>query len=97
MSDGKSRSADRLAEARRAFSSAAGELEALVSGLLNAAPTEGADRSAGAERGAALEDRIAELEAERERLTEELETLRAARETDAEMIEDALMELRAVV
>ena len=78
-----------LAETRRDFAEALGALEAAVA--------EMAERGGDAERVEALQDRIAELEAERARLSAELEALRAAREADAAMIEDALTELRAVV
>ncbi len=84
---------DRLAAARRAFLAALSELEAAAA---LRGPARGADDGA-AERVEALEDRIAELEAERARLAAELDALRAAREQDAAMIEDALTELRAVV
>lgn len=72
------------------------QLDEAVRALEQAAPG-GGGAEAGADELQALKKRIRKLRAERQEHHDALERMKADRARDAEMIEDALEELRALV
>lgn len=91
-----------IGSAKRALSAALGELEAAVEALRQTAG--GGERTAALQAAleaaeaarADLAARLAAAEAERDAARDEVEAMRRARAEDAELIEAALGELRAV-